>query len=661
LEGLIPWQGNQTEPNARGMALLGNPFAILGVTPRTPVDELFDRADTPDAATAARALSVPRSRLAAEASFLPGVSDAATGILAALRAGRRVDPAGLPPLAAANLRAHLCAAGLATGDDVAALASSMPAGADAALVAAIDADRAVAGMPPCQQAALAEEIEALTDSHAAALVTACEAGADPAGQLAGLIEDGPAPPSPILRRAAAAWIRRRASALAGLQADANAAVGAWQARPDANTWSEFERTVRSWAALSRPQRLVDARAGLDHPPAVRALAPWRASIRQLAQSGQDKAALPAAQLLATCLGDLPSVAAALQGEARSIAALGEVQALAPHLTRLNEVVARLTADPAPLRAGLATRGFGPAARKDAGALWAAFDAAASASTVSEAPWEAVAPIAGMLDIPNRAGGAAAAVALFTGLIGRAEAAGRAELAARLRTRLRAHQATAALQVYARRTRKRWVPWFLAPVRRWRVAAAIDRALLLVDDPAERRKLEAHRATLRSRSRLFWITGGVTLAVLGLGSGIGQLDEQYAATAPYRQHPPISLAVPVLPVAPALPFALAPLMPSLNGLTFPAHPGEHAPDLAAPRLGRAELRWCLANAVRIYAASAAAGPGDHAGLSALSAQLSERCEGKTARRLDEDAVRADVEANQDRLRVEGEAMLGPSPP
>ena len=196
MEGLIPWQGNQTEPNARGMALLGNPFAILGVTPRTPVDELFDRADTPEAATAARALSVPRSRLAAEASFLPGVSDAATGILAALRAGRRVDPAGLPPLAAANLRAHLCAAGLATGDDVAALVSSMPAGADAALVAAIDADRAVAGMPPCQQAALAEEIEALTDSHAAALVTACEAGADPAGQLAGLIEDGPARPPP---------------------------------------------------------------------------------------------------------------------------------------------------------------------------------------------------------------------------------------------------------------------------------------------------------------------------------------------------------------------------------------------------------------------------------------------------------------------------------
>ena len=651
------------EPNVGAIpvpGLLGNPFAILGATPRTPVAELFDRADTPDANAAARALSVPRSRLAAEASFLPGASDAAPDILAALRDGRRVDPARLPPLAAANLRAHFCAAGLATESDMAGLAHAMPVGADAALVAAIDADRAVAGMPPCQPEALAAEIEALTETHAAALVTACATRADPAGGLAELIEGGPDRPSPILRRAAAAWTRRTASALAALQADANAAVTTWQAHPDAGTLSELERTVRSWAALSRPQLLTDARAGLDHAPAVRAMAPWRAAIRHLSQSGQDAAALPAARLLADLLGDLPTQAAALQGEARSIAALGEKQALAPHLTRLNEVVARLTADPAPLRAGLATRGFGPAARKDAGALWAAFDAAASASTVSEAAWEAVAPLAGLLDIPNRAGGAAAAVALFTGLIGRAEADGRSELAARLRTGLRAHQAAAALQLYARRTRKRWVPWFLAPLRRWRVVAAIDRALLVVDDPSERRKLEAHRTSLRTRSRLVWITAGVTVAVLALSTGVRQLDEQYAATAPYRQHAPISLAMQLLPVAP--PTIRAPLdLPSLQDLAFPARPGEHQPDSAARTLSRAELRWCLANGVRLYAASTAAGRDDHPGLSVLSAQLSQRCEGKTARRLDEDAVRADVEANRDRLRTEGEAMLGTSSP
>ena len=278
---------------------------MLDATPRTPVAELFDLANTPEAAAAARALSVPRTRLAAEASFLPGASDAAPEILAALRAGRRVDPVGLPPLAAANLRAHFCAAEQATADDVADLAYAMPAGADEALVTAIDADRAVAGMPPCQPAALAAEIEALTDAHAAALVTTCMAGTDPAGRLTGLLERGPARPSAILRRASAAWTRRTASALAGLQADASAAVSAWQARPDADTLRALEDAFRSWAALSRPQRLVDARAALDHPPTIRAIAPWRAAIRNVAQSGQNTIALPAARLLAALFDDLP--------------------------------------------------------------------------------------------------------------------------------------------------------------------------------------------------------------------------------------------------------------------------------------------------------------------------------------------------------------------
>jgi hypothetical protein len=620
-------------------------------------------AELPAATAAALALSVPRSRLAAEASFLPGASDAAPGVLAGLRAGRRVDPAGLPPLAAANLQAHLCASGLASAGDVAALAHSMPTDADEALVAAIDADRAIAGIPPCQPAALKAEIEALTEVHAAALVDACLAAADPADCLTDLLAAGPARPLPIMRRAAAAWTRRTASALAALQTDATAAVTAWQARPDADTLSSLEAAVRSWAALSRPQRRMDARAALDHPPTMRALAPWRAAIGHVAQSAQPLAALPAAQLLAVLFDDLPGEAAALHREVRSIAALGEAQSLAPQLARLNELVARLSADPARLRAGLATRAFGPAARKDAGALWAAFDAAASASLVSEAAWDAVAPLAALLDVPNRAGGAAAAAALFTGLIDRAEADGRPELAARLRAVSRLHQAGAALQLYARRTRKRWLPWWLGPLRRRGVRVAIDRALLVVDDPAERRKLETHRTAMRRHSRLMWVSASVAVALLGLGSGVAELDADYAATAPYRQHAPISLAIPDLPAvappAPPLAYPL-PISPPLRTFAFPTRPNEHMPDTAMHTLARAELRWCLANYARLEVAVDAAGPRDQAGLSALADRLSQRCDGKPVRRLDEDAVRADVQANRNRLRGEGEAMLETSP-
>ena len=312
-------------------------------------------------------------------------------------------------------------------------------------------------------------------------------------------------------------------------------------------------------------------------------------------------------------------------------------------------MARLCTDPALLRAGLATRPFGPTARKDAGALWAAFDAAASASKVSEAAWDAVTPLAALLDIPNRAGGAAAAIALFAGLITRAEADGRSELGARLRASARSHQAAAALQLYARRTRKRWVPWWLAPLRRRRVMSAIDRALLVVDDPAERRKLEAHRTSIRRRGRIVWIAASLVVAVSGLGSGIGQLDADYAATAPYRQHAPISLATPEKLRAPPRP------------IDFPTRPGERLPDPVVRTLSGPELRWCLANRIRFQAASHAATPGTEPALGQLSTLLALRCDNKTVRRLDEDAIRADVAVARDRLQHEGEAMLeAPSP-
>ncbi len=671
----------RSEGTASGPGLLASPFAVPGVTPRTPIAELLEQADGPAAVAAARAVSVPRSRLAAEASFLPGVPDGGAAILAALRAGRRADPTGLPPLAATNLRAHLCTVGLATADDVAGLARDMPVSVDDALVAAIDADRLAAGMPPCQREALAAEIEALTEAHAGALVGACMAGTDPVGHLAGLLQDDPGRPTPILRRAAAAWTRRTAAALATLQAEAGAAASAWQARPEPDTLQALEAALRAWAASSRPQRLADARAALDHPPTMRALAPWRAAIRRVAQSGQAVAALPAARLLAELFDDLPGEAATLQAElrglaaeVRGLAAAGEAEALAQHLARLDELVARLSADPALLRAGLATRPFGLDARKDAGALWAAFDAAATASLASEAAWDAVVPLAALLDVPNRAGGTRAAAALFAGLVGRAEAQGRNDLAARLRALQRAQQAAAALRLHAHRSRRRRLPWWLSPLRRRGIRVAIERALLVVDDPAERRRLKAERAALRRRGRVAWASAGVGVALAGLGGGAAGLDARYAALAPYRHQPAISLASPALTALPAppsvpadmpapapaaMPVPAEPPAPA-RAFDFPVRAGERMPDASRRGLTRAELRWCLANHARLEAALDAADPADRPGLDELETRLIRRCDGRSVRRLDEGAVLPDVAAGRDRLRAEGEAMLGAPP-
>ena len=662
------------EPPGQGVhtGLLGNPFAILGATPRTPVADLFDLAETAEATAAARVLSVPRSRLGAELSFLPGASDAIPAILDALRSGRRVDPAGLPPLAAANLRAHLCATGLASPDDVVRLAHDMPAAADAALIAAIDADRNVAGVPPCQPGTLPAEIEALTDAHATALVDAVAATPDPAGRLSDLFPGAPERLPPLLRRAAAAWTRRSATDLSALEQAAAAAVDAWRARPGRDSLDRLEDAVRRWAALSRPQRLADKHAALDHPPTVRAIRPWRASAGYVAKDHPD-AALPVLRLFLELFNEMPGEAASLAADVRNAAGQTEAQALAPLLSRLNELIARLTADPAPLRAQLATRPFGPAARKDAAALWAAFDAAASASAVSERAWAAVVPLAALLDIPHRPGGSAAAAALFTGLIARATADGRTALAAELRARLRAHHARAALDLYARRTGKRWIPWWLAPLRRRSVLAAIDGALAAVDDPAERRKLETHRTALRGGRRLFWVTAALLTILSGLAFGVSQLDEDYAANAPFRHNPPISLAaVPAPAPVPAPPPRVPPSPRPGDGaspapatdeahpvrtFSFPVTAGEDMPGRGTRALKRADVRWCLANAARLQAAEDIAMPDDEPGLDLLRDELLSRCNDKSVRQLDEDAVRADVARKKDRLRFEGEAMMG----
>ena len=146
--------------------LAANPFAVLGATPRTSSSDLQDlaaRAATTAAAAAARTLAVPRTRLAAEVSFLPGAADAAPAVLASLARGERPATLWLPHAAQANVLAHLCAAGQATGSDRVALLAAHPAPGDPALTEAINGDRAVAGIPALQPAALRTEQDGLAD------------------------------------------------------------------------------------------------------------------------------------------------------------------------------------------------------------------------------------------------------------------------------------------------------------------------------------------------------------------------------------------------------------------------------------------------------------------------------------------------------------------
>ena len=674
--------------------LAANPFAILGVTPRTPQMELHAlaaEAATPAAADAARTLMLPRSRLGAEVSFLPGAADAAPAILAALAQGERPAVALLPRLAQANVLAHLCAAGRATAADRAALVASQPAPGDPSLAAAINGDRAVAGVPAIQPAALRAEQDGLASLHAAALVGSCQADPSAAAEIASLVRAAPPGPSTtVARRAAAAWARGTATALAALEEATADLQVKMRRRREPDLVDQVCQAAQSWAALDAPQRAADACAGLDHEPALRVLRPLRAAAADLAREGYPNLAHHLASSLAQTFADLPGEAAILRDEARAFAGQLEDMALQRQLLPLRALADRLSNAPEPLEAELAKRPFGPGARGVAGELWTLFDAACQLSEASDAPWTILRALASCIGGPERRAGASDASVLLSGMIQRAGAAGRTALMTRLAAEQRGFVAAALLHDYqfkAAAFKGKSFKYF----HQRALLAAIRRLLPVVNDPDDRSALlRQERLLVRNRRLRWWVV--VTIAVLGLLRTV-VADHDYARTAPYRQPPRTPYAPPAqaynpapapLPVpfpaepsgqgsgvadGPGLPKTPLPLPPSSKFPDEPATPAavprpvlpRHEPREVQPAptggpLTRAEATWCVFNDIRLRAAETAASPRQLPGVLALRASWQSLCQGSRPMppRLDSDLQ---LEAGHARgLVSEGRALL-----
>ena len=676
--------GERTGNGPPRFDLTANAFAILGATPRTPAAELQElaaRAATPAAAAAARLVAVPRSRLGAEVSFLPGAADAAPALLAALARGEHPVTVWLPPAVQANVLAHLCAAGRATAADRSALVAVQPAPGDPALADAINADRAVAGVPPLQPAALRIEQDGLADLHAAAIVASCLAGPDAAAELASLVRTAaPGPSAVLMRRAAAAWARGSAAGLMALHDDVEALRGQLRERSDTGLVDEFSRAVRSWAALDAPQRAADARAGLDHEPALRALSPWRAAAAALAADGRPDLGLRLAQTLAEVFGDLPGEAAALQAEVRFITGQVDDQALEQHLMPLRALADRLGAAPDRLQADLAKRPFGPGARDAAGELWSLFNAAVQASAVSEAPWTILRALAQRIGGPWRRSGAASAVVLQRGLIERAGMAGRTALMAVLAAEQRGLVEGALTHDYETRMQSMKGFWGGGLIQRRAALAALRRLLPAVADPVRRAGLAEQERMLAKGSRGNWLAAvGLVSAVVALVR-VAVLDGDYARNAPYRQ--PVQRGVPApAPAAPPIRTdGIVADEPPMAKLPVPLPPSAKFPDeqpapapvprpafpVRLPRevqplprggaLTLAEATWCAFNGTRLDAADAAATPQQLPGVQTLRVTWNTLCKGARPTPRATSASAATAAANEARLPAEGRAML-----
>ena len=667
--------------------LLANPFAVLGATPRTPhadLQAIAARAATPDAAAAARTLAVPRSRLGAEVAFLPGAADAAPSLLAALAQGRRPPTHLLPPAAQANVAAHLCARGTATPDDRTLLVASQSALGDPALTAAINADRAAAGVPPLQPAVLRAEQDRLAARHAAALVAAFPPGPDGAAGLAALVSAAPPGPSAtLLRRAASAWARTTAAALAELEEAAGTLLNQLGLTHDPATAAAACAAVRAWAALDAPQRAADARAGLDHEAALAAIRPWRAAAAALARDGHPGLAHTVAKTLADAFSDLPGEVAVLREEERQAAGRLDDIALERQLAPLRDLVARLAAAPDALQAELARRPFGPASRGVAKELWTLFDAACRASDTSEAPWTILRTLVQQLGGPWRPAGAAGAVKLQRGLIERAAAAGRTTLMGRLAAEQRGLVEAALTHDYETRLGALNSFWHGGLIQRRAALAALRRLLPVVADPARRAALQQQERKLARGGVQGWISGALLVAAVAVLFQAVMGDRNYARNAPYRQQsarlaPPAPLPDPPatddaddtsqpqpklpIPMPPSPKFPDEPPSdPPTRRIAFPSRaPREVQPSPIGGLLTEPEATWCIFNEVRLRNAETAATPRQMPGVFNLRATWQGLCRGN---RTMPDHLRTGLmrQASLNRsLAAEGVAMVRPAP-
>lgn len=687
----MPTEAQSIAPDpAVAFSLFANPFAQLGATARSkPAElaELANRIGSPAAATALRTLSVPRTRLGAEVAFLPGAADATSTILAALHSGASsAEP--LPPGAAANLLAHLCAAGLTDEAGQAALVAAQLAPGDATLADAIEGDRAAAGLPALQAAMLPAEQDQLADQHAAALVASCRAYPDPAARLAALVRGaGGGPPASFMRRTAAAWARQSAAELVRLEEAASAASRTALQHPAAAATARLVAAIDAWAALSLPQRLSDARAGLDHSPTLRAIRPWRDAGVRLAEAGQPDLALPLAQALAQRFADLPGEGPRLAEEARACAGQVEERTLTPLLAPLRALAAQLAEHPEPLETALEKAPLGPQAADPAGTLWRLFDAAAAACVTSEAPWTILRDLAARIGGKHKLAGASCALAIHQALAARAEAAKFDDLAARLRAQERGLQGAAALWRYILLADELKKPW-AGPFRRRRTLAALRTALSLSDDPADRTTLLADERKIAQRVKGGRAGFAILAVVIGLGVAVSRLDQSYSEHASYRTAEPQAITGPITgPTASATPPsqdqpASAPTTPEIPmiepvapmpaprperparpptpalAIRFPTHTAlaERQPREDGGILGLAEVRWCKFNEVRLTAAFEASTDAQQADIRGLGQIWRGLCDTYDVHRADEARAARETQQTRTRLETEGRAML-----
>ena len=264
-----------------GFDLLANPFALLGLAGNAPVGRISSRAralGTGEAAATTRILISPRTRLAAELSFLPGATqEQVDECLRTLREGTEPDLWPLAPIARANVLGHLASSGKATSSQLRDLVS-MQETAPSTAMEAVNRGRSDTSMPPASLEMADGALQALAGQHAEALVSrllTLEGGADFLSELLRETGDVVTARGIFLRQCAAGWERAKSADFSRIIESAHLLETELREDPEQATVWKLGLLIQKLAVLTRPQREAARLLGLPHEPSLDARGRWQ--------------------------------------------------------------------------------------------------------------------------------------------------------------------------------------------------------------------------------------------------------------------------------------------------------------------------------------------------------------------------------------------------
>ena len=362
--------------------LTKNPFHLLRVPPEATAGEIAEARE--DAAAdgvapeqelqaAAGALTNPRRRLTCEMSSLWGVSpSSARALLEKLSGGEPPDfsvAAERPPLARANLAAHVCAmpatAQIFPNDDarrdaVEQLIEARENIVESDLRDGFNAARKRAGVPVIRDEHLREASGDLARKHLEAALNAVENAAHPGALMTGIVEEWRYVKTQggiFVHDMVGGYDRWSASVLRPIGEKIRKAAEALRRNPDDGAaLAVIERGLAEWDEYSQPVQLKEEAKGLDERESLKLCRELRQLTLHLAnEKNKYNVSLKISNALMRTFPELPAVRGHLSDDIKALKKLAPDEALAAKVKPLLELVSEISEDLAGFAAAVQAR------------------------------------------------------------------------------------------------------------------------------------------------------------------------------------------------------------------------------------------------------------------------------------------------------------------